>query len=307
MLRISLSQWHAFVATEEQGNFRKAAEALNKTQSAIAHSVRKMEDTLGHRLFLIQEREARITQVGRLLLPYARTVLEDARRAESICRLSCMECEEGQGKLAIAVTTAFPTRTLLQIMDDMSRLYPDLGFELHDTSGAAAAELLSDGRVRIAIDAASPQLDNIEPLGPVPFLYVAAPAHPLSAQKGIRADDLAWHRQIVVKDFVHQHGDPLRGSEWTTTHFWRARELLREGHGFAWLPQHLLAEDIAAGRLCALDVVAGCAASLPLVLGYRESEETCSVVLTFVSILRDALAEGVEVDSFPKVSHKTGT
>lgn len=290
MLRISLSQWHAFVATEEQGNFRKAAEELNKTQSAVAHSVRKMEDTLGHQLFFIHEREARITRVGKLLLPHARTVLEDARKAESICALTCLECEEGKGKLAIAVTTAFPTDILLGIMKEVSCLYPDLNFEVHNTHGKAAGDLLRDGHLRIVIDVASGPLDATETLGPVPFLYVGAPQHILARQSGVRVEDLLWHRQIAVSDFAHQQGDLLAGGVRTTTHFWRAMELLRRGYGYAWLPRHLVQDDIATQQLCALEVEDAGQLPVNLMLHYRKTEESCDVVLTFVSFLRAALA-----------------
>lgn len=307
MLRISLSQWQAFVATEEQGNFRKAAEDLNKTQSAIAHSVRKMEDTLGHQLFSIHEREARITQVGKLLLPHARTVLEDARKAESLCNLTCMECEEGQGKLSIAVTTAFPTNVLLGILEDVSRLYPDLSFELYDIQGKAAEDMLTKGHVRIAIDVGSARMEAVETLGPVPFLYVAAPQHKLVGRSRIGPQDLMWHRQIIVRDFAHQQDGLSESRHWNTTHFWRAKELLFEGDGYAWLPLHLVQDDIAAQKLCKLDVAAGGNSSVDLVLGYRECEETCEVVLTFVSILRDAIAEFSCLNDAPSVQRKTGT
>jgi len=66
MMKITLEQWRVFVATARYGSFHQAAERLSKTQSAVSHAVRKMEESLGKDLFAIEGRRATLTKAGQM-------------------------------------------------------------------------------------------------------------------------------------------------------------------------------------------------------------------------------------------------
>lgn len=145
MLRVSLEQWRAFVATAELGSFQKAAEKLHKTQSAIGHSIRKMEASLGQRLFELDGRQARITELGRILLPHACDLIDEARQAEELCQLARVECQCGAKEVPISVNALFPVDVLLSAIKELSQVYPGLPIRIHETARADAATLLTGG------------------------------------------------------------------------------------------------------------------------------------------------------------------
>ena len=292
MLRVTLEQWRAFVATAQFGSFQKAADQLNKTQSAIGHSIRKMEGCLGQRLFDLNGRQARITQVGKMLLPHARELIAEAEQTERLCRLKCIECLEGAGEMPIAVDVAFPIDVLLAAMTDLSTLYPSLSIRIHETSRTDAATLMADGYVRIAIARDFPRTVRTEPILSVPFVCVAAPAHPLGRQGRGTASDLDRHRQIALEDAPRHGSECAGGKRWTITHAATSLSLVRAAQGYAWLPLHVVRDDLGTGALVQLTVEGERDRAVALRIGYREDDEDCDAVLAFVSILRDLVAEG---------------
>ena len=61
--KISLEQWAAFKAVVDEGSFAKAAEALNKSQSAVSYAIAKLEEQLPTPV---------LTQQGRRAAPWNR-------------------------------------------------------------------------------------------------------------------------------------------------------------------------------------------------------------------------------------------
>src|ERR1700712_5428933 len=62
---------------ERQGSLTAAAGVLCLTQSALSHSIRKLEDQLGTSIWLREGRSLRPTQAGRYLLSLADRVLPE--------------------------------------------------------------------------------------------------------------------------------------------------------------------------------------------------------------------------------------
>ncbi|MFP8966894.1 LysR family transcriptional regulator [Pokkaliibacter sp. CJK22405] len=69
-------------AVEELGSLTAAAKALHVTQSALSHTIRKLEDNLGTAVWLREGRSLRLTQAGRHLLNIANRVLPLLGHAE---------------------------------------------------------------------------------------------------------------------------------------------------------------------------------------------------------------------------------
>jgi LysR family transcriptional regulator for metE and metH len=71
-------------AVESEGSLTAAAHRLNLTQSALSHSVRKLEQQLGTPLWLREGRQLRLTQAGRHLLALANRLLPQFEHAEMV-------------------------------------------------------------------------------------------------------------------------------------------------------------------------------------------------------------------------------
>lgn len=79
-MQASLSLLRAFEAAGRTGSFRDAAIELNLSPSAISHSIRKLEQTLGAVLFERDGRVVHLSADGEALLRYVGRAFEDIRR-----------------------------------------------------------------------------------------------------------------------------------------------------------------------------------------------------------------------------------
>jgi LysR family transcriptional regulator for metE and metH len=71
-------------AVDQQGSLTAAAEKLHLTQSALSHSIRKLEQQLGTPLWVREGRQLRLTQSGEYLLSLANRLLPQFEHAEML-------------------------------------------------------------------------------------------------------------------------------------------------------------------------------------------------------------------------------
>jgi DNA-binding transcriptional LysR family regulator len=80
---MTLEQLRIFVAVAEREHVTRAAEALDMTQSAISAAVQALEARHGTRLFDRVGRRIVLTEIGRIFLDDAKSVLVRAAAAET--------------------------------------------------------------------------------------------------------------------------------------------------------------------------------------------------------------------------------
>ncbi len=83
---LDTDQLRSFLAIVDLGSFTRAAERVNKTQSAVSMHIRRLEEQLGCALFAKQGRGARLTREGEDLIAYARRIVE--AEASAVAALS---------------------------------------------------------------------------------------------------------------------------------------------------------------------------------------------------------------------------
>ena len=84
---LDTDQLRSFVAIVDAGSFTRAAERVNKTQSAVSMHIRRLEEQLGRPLFIRQGRGVKLSEEGQQLVEYARQILEiEATALASISR-----------------------------------------------------------------------------------------------------------------------------------------------------------------------------------------------------------------------------
>jgi DNA-binding transcriptional LysR family regulator len=75
-----------FTALAEELHFGRAADAVFVAQSTLSQQIRAFEDEMGVQFFERSTSGVELTEAGRTFLPYAKRVLREARRAESVAR-----------------------------------------------------------------------------------------------------------------------------------------------------------------------------------------------------------------------------
>ena len=89
---ISLQQLRALAAVADTGSFTLAAEALQLTQPAISHLIKRMEHELGQPL-VVRGRRIRLTNAGQMMVDTAVRALRliDESAAAASARSCCIE------------------------------------------------------------------------------------------------------------------------------------------------------------------------------------------------------------------------
>lgn len=72
---LDIDQLKTFLAIADVGNFTRAADEVNKTQSAVSMQMKRLEDVLGRPLFARDGRGSRFTHDGERLVQYARRIV----------------------------------------------------------------------------------------------------------------------------------------------------------------------------------------------------------------------------------------
>jgi len=121
-----------FVAIADQSGFTRAAQALNRTQSAVSMQMKRLEDDVVQRaLFQRDGRQLRLTAEGQVLLGYARRILNLHSEVLSTLREPHMV-----GSVRIGTPDDYVMRFLPGILSRFAQSYPLVQVEVHCESSA---------------------------------------------------------------------------------------------------------------------------------------------------------------------------
>src|ERR1700748_137040 len=114
-------------AVDEHGSLTAAADILCLTQSALSHSMKKLEQQLGTDIWLREGRSLRLTQAGQYLLAVANRVLPQLNLAESRLR----QFAQGErGTLRIGMECHPCYQWLLKIAAPFLKAWPDIDLDV---------------------------------------------------------------------------------------------------------------------------------------------------------------------------------
>jgi DNA-binding transcriptional LysR family regulator len=186
---IELRHLRYFVAVAEELHFGRAALRLHLAQPPLSQQIRKLEEILGHPLFLRTSRAVKLTSAGEIFLERARRTLrnvqEDMDEARSIGR-----GEEGflrVGFIGSAMLTALP-----DMLGRYRRLYPKVNLQLHEAHTSDIVQNLLKGELDAGFLRDGGQISGleVEPLFSEPFIAVLPKKHPLARHKAISTKEL---------------------------------------------------------------------------------------------------------------------
>ena len=120
---IDVDQLRTFIAIAETGSFTKAAEVVNKTQSAVSMQMKRLEERIERPIFSRDGRASKLTEDGQRLLDYARRIIK-----LNVETLAAFSDGELSGRVRLGVPDDYADRYLPEIMARFSRAYP--GVEL---------------------------------------------------------------------------------------------------------------------------------------------------------------------------------
>jgi LysR family transcriptional regulator, glycine cleavage system transcriptional activator len=186
-----LAGLRAFEAAARHLSFKRAAEELHVTPTAISHQVRQLEEAIGARLFERRTRQVLLTPEGHVLLPVLRDGFDSfARTLDGLTR------KQRRTTVTLSATPAFTAKWLVPRIAAFHRVRPDIDLtllatlEVVDVKSGVADLALRYGR--------GPYPDLIAvPLTVDRFAPVASPRLGLKKPSDLRAATLLhsdWRR-----------------------------------------------------------------------------------------------------------------
>lgn len=266
----TLDQLVVFLAIVEEGSFAAAARRLRRATSVVSYTIGNLEAQLGLALFdRAGARTPRLTEAGRAVLSDARSVglAVDGLIAKARGLQAGLEAE-----VAFVVDVMVPMQTLVAAFEAFSAAFPTVPLRLYVEAMGAVTQTVRDGIAGVGLS--GPLDHGLEgmahrQIGAVRLVPVAAPAHPLARNRSrTPAAEACKHLQLVLTDrsalTAGRDFAVLAAQTWRLADLGAKHALLLAGIGWGSMPEAMVRDDLASGRLVRLDLDAWDNTTYPL-------------------------------------------
>ncbi len=249
-----LTSMQVFQAVVDGGSFAQAGARLGISPPMVSKHVAQLERRLGARLLNRSSRHLSLTEAGQRWY---------AQSKQALAMLDAAAQEIGQhsdtprGQLKISAPVWCATPRMAQILAGYRHRYPEVLVDIHLDNHKID---LATGGYDMVLRAATEPAPHLiaRPLCEVAFYLVATPAYLQQAGYPQQPPDLAQHAAVVPSYVSTANLQLTQGNRITPLHLTPALlsddsnlslHAVRAGMGIGFLPQWLVDEDVAAGRL----------------------------------------------------------
>ena len=250
-----LDKIHTFFAIVDSGSFTRAASNLGLSRAMVSLHIKSLEQLLGVTLLVRNTRSLALTGHGQQFYQDFKLIFADIDRAVS--RVAT-EHHSLSGELRITSTWEYGQQFLMPLVSEFCQRHPLL--KLNYSVGASLDDLVTN-KLDVAIRLGALRDSSLKSrrLAGYAILLVASPAlvnrfHPQDLQE---VSALPW---IHNSNLTHPGRWTFRGADnrlselksdaaYTANSAQIVRQMVLAGMGVAVLPEWLVREDIAAGRL----------------------------------------------------------
>ncbi|NBE50156.1 LysR substrate-binding domain-containing protein [Streptomyces boluensis] len=182
---MELRQVRYFLALAEECHFGRAAARLHVAQPALSQQIKQLERELGTPLFHRSTRHVELTEAGRELTGYARTLLAEAERA----RVHMTELATGRaGRVSVGFIGTATYDVLPRVARTVRAQLPEITLELRgELLTPQLVDGLLDGTYDLTVlrSGSAPDTVSITPLRTETLVAVLPTSHPLASRRQI--------------------------------------------------------------------------------------------------------------------------
>jgi LysR family transcriptional regulator, carnitine catabolism transcriptional activator len=149
-INVTLHQLESFAAVASALSFSDAATQVHLSQPALSAAIRKLEETLGARLFDRDTRNVALTPAGVELQAVADRLLVEVDDALSGLRAFI---DGKRGRLSIAASPSLAADLVPRVVAEFQRLYPLVQLHVTDALADDAIALVRSGKADLALAA----------------------------------------------------------------------------------------------------------------------------------------------------------
>src|SRR3954470_9966930 len=201
---MDLTALRIFLAVAEERSFSRAAAKVHRTQPAVSHAAKRLDDDLGELLFDRSSKSGTLTDAGRVLQNYGQRLVRLAEETESAMR----ELRDlRRGRVLIGANEA-AIHTLLPLMARFRKKVPDIAVDVRRVPARQIAVEVQQGSLDFGALTFRPAEQGLleVAVGSDELVLLVPPAHPLATRRSVTMEDVAG--QAVVA-----HNDPSPGPE----------------------------------------------------------------------------------------------
>lgn len=278
---------------EREGSLTAAANKLFLTQSAISHTIKKLEQNLGTEIWIREGRSLKLTQAGQYLLAVANRVLPQLDYAEERLR---QYAQGERGELRIGMECHPCYQWLLKLVSPFLSAWPDVEVDVKQKFQFGGLGALFGYEIDLLVTPDplyKPGL-HYEPVFDYEQVLVVNSAHRLAKAKFIEPEDVAqevlitypvsFERLDVYNQFLAPAGiRPKRHRPIETTDI--MLQMVASGRGVTALPRWLVEEY--GSKLDVVPVSLGKQGIYKnIFLGIREADMDIDYLRAFVELAR---------------------
>jgi len=296
MIDLNLRDIRAFVAVANAGSFTRAAGHLHLSQPALTVQIRRLEETIGARLFDRNSRSVALTQTGRELLPVLKRSLDDMER---VLRDARALGEGTAGTVRLACLPTFAASVLPDLLLDFRARVPQARFEIRDVVAREVNALVRNEEADIGLtggDVSDPALEVLYS-GSDRLVMVCPKGHALARKRQVTVADVAGSPLVLtarstsvrgIVDAALQEVGVVPEIACEPTYMMTAVAMVRGGLGVSILPAS--AREVLAEPDLVVRPIDDPAFVRPIALVRKRGRTLPRVVQTFVDLMVDRMA-----------------
>ncbi len=191
-------------------SIRKAAIQLNLTTSAVSHSLKKLEEDLGCKLFSRDTRKIELTYAGQRLHSYANELLGNLSKA----RYLVSEWNDSEHQtLRIGATNAACQYIIPLALRELKESFPGMNIQIISGNSYQLIESLGDNKVDVAIypSGSFDQRKNKSFIGSDSLQFIVNPMHEWAISNKSNIKEIDSQRIILTDtkdytfDLINEH------------------------------------------------------------------------------------------------------
>jgi len=244
------------VAVADLRNFSQAAGQCFVSQPTLSTQIKKLEESLGIKIFERNNKRIMTTEAGSAVIQSARRILQEIETIKEIAEISSNPLA---GTFRLGAFPTLSTYIFPAIVPHIKEVMPDLRLILIEEKTAVLVEMLHKGEIDAALFAMPVHESFFEKkiLFDDPFFLACPPDHPLAKKSEIAIEELAQYPLLLLEEGhclrdnaleICQQHNISEEQAFRATGLETLRQMVRAGTGITLMPA--IAIDHAETEIC---------------------------------------------------------
>lgn len=253
---LDIRELRAFTILAKLGSYTATAREMNVTQSAVSHSMKRLQERVGCALLYSKGKTAHLTPEGRRFLNEVEKCLDGLQNAMAMV-------EPGQQDLNAVIGESLALAILAPVLREYQESCPRSRIRIRTALAPEVHSLIESGKVDVGLTLQTPHIsamENIPVLSDQLLLVYASGSEPAKQDRIVAKDLARWHFILppagsvtfgMISDYFLKAGVRPKSYVEIPSHE-LMKGLVKLDLGYAFLPEWSIARELREGSLLAL-------------------------------------------------------